>query len=284
VTVEAIVAPDLGSIKADAGSIEQVILNLVINARDAMPGGGKLTIEATNVELDETCGREHMGGRLGAHVMLAISDTGIGMDKATQQRIFEPFFTTKPKGKGTGLGLATVFGIVTQAGGTIWVYSEPGRGTTFKIYLPRTDEMGEPEASRSAAAAVRGSRGTETILVAEDEEQLRTVVRRTLEQQGYAVLVARSGAEAIDLSRKHAGTIDLLLTDLVMSGLNGRELAEQLAPLRPSMKVLYMSGYTENVLADHDLDDPRIAFVAKPFTPEALLRKVRETIDGNRAG
>jgi CheY-like chemotaxis protein len=204
------------------------------------------------------------------------------MDRATQQRIFEPFFTTKPKGQGTGLGLPTVFGIVTQAGGTIWVYSEPGQGTTFKIYLPRTDEAGEPEAPRSPAPAVRGAAGagrSETILVAEDEDQLRTVVQRTLEQQGYAVLVARSGVEAIELATDYAGKIDLLLTDVVMPELNGRELAEQLARHRPSMKVIYMSGYTENVIADHDLESPRVAFMPKPFAPDALLRKVRETLD-----
>jgi len=277
VAVEAIIAPDLGRIKADAGSIEQVILNLVINARDAMPVGGKLTIEAKNAEFDETYGREHLGGVLGPQVLLAITDTGVGMDKATQQRIFEPFFTTKPKGKGTGLGLATVFGIVTQAGGNIWVYSEPGKGTTFKVYLPCTDEVEEPEVSRSTASSFNG---TETILIAEDEEQLRNAVRRALERQGFSVLVACSGPEAIELCERHAGKIALLLTDIVMPGMSGRELVDRLAPLRPSLKVLYMSGYTETVLADPAISDARMAFLPKPFTPESLLRKVRETIDG----
>jgi two-component system cell cycle sensor histidine kinase/response regulator CckA len=276
VAVEAAIAPDLGRIKADAGSIEQVILNLVINARDAMPAGGTLRIEARNVELDEGSGHEHLGGGAGAHVLLAIHDTGTGMDRATQQRIFEPFFTTKPKGKGTGLGLATVFGIVTQAGGHIRVDSAPGRGTTFEVYLPRTDEACERAAPRTAAAPLEA---TETILVAEDEAPLRGVVRHALEQQGFTVLVAGSGHEAIELCGRHAGRIDLLLTDVVMPGLGGRELAAWLAPLRPSMKVLYMSGYTDHAIANHDVGDAKMAFLAKPFTPEALVRKVRETLD-----
>ncbi|HEX2684965.1 MAG TPA: ATP-binding protein [Kofleriaceae bacterium] len=277
VTVTTVIAPDLGRIKADASSIEQVILNLVINARDAMPRGGKLTIEAHNDEVDEAYGREHLGGTMGAQVLLAISDTGVGMDQTTQQRIFEPFFTTKSKGKGTGLGLATVFGIVTQAGGNIRVASEPGQGTTFQVYLPRTDEPGEHQVTRSTVISLQG---VETILVAEDEEQLRNVVRRTLERQGFSVLMARSGSEAIELCETHAGTIALLLTDLVMPGMSGRELADRLVPLRPSIKILYMSGYTENAIANHDLRDARMAFLAKPFTPESLLHKVRELLDG----
>jgi CheY-like chemotaxis protein len=199
------------------------------------------------------------------------------MDQATQQRIFEPFFTTKPRGKGTGLGLATVFGIVTQAGGNIRVSSESGQGTTFQVYLPRTDEPGERQVTRSTVISLQG---VETILVAEDEEQLRNVVRRTLERQGFSVLVARSGSEAIELCEEHAGTIALLLTDLVMPGMSGRELADRLVPLRPSIKILYMSGYTENTIANHDLRDARMAFLAKPFTPESLLHKVREILDG----
>jgi hypothetical protein len=276
ITVEAAIAPDLGCIRADAGSIEQVIMNLVINARDAMSGGGKLTIEAGNVDVDETYGREHLGGRTGAHVRLTIGDNGTGMDKATQQLIFEPFFTTKPKGKGTGLGLATVFGIVTQSGGSIRVHSEPGQGTTFEVYLPRTDEVSEREAPRTAATSLRGA---ETVLVAEDEEQLRSVVRRALEQQGFSVLVACSGQQALELCEGHAGAIDLLITDVVMPGVSGRQLAEQLASLRPTMRVLYMSGYTENAIANHDVGDARMAFLPKPFTPEVLVRKVRETLD-----
>ncbi|HWU90288.1 MAG TPA: ATP-binding protein [Kofleriaceae bacterium] len=275
VTVEAIIAPDLGRIMADESSIEQVILNLVINARDAMPGGGKLTIEARNVDLDEGYALEHLGGIRGAHVLLAISDTGVGMDKATQQRIFEPFFTTKPMGKGTGLGLATVFGIVKQAGGNIWVYSEPGQGTTFKVYLPRTDEAG---AHAGAEGAVAAPASAGTVLVAEDEQQLRDVARRALEQRGFSVLAAGSGREAVELCAEHAGTIDLLLTDVVMPGMSGRELADRLTALRPAMKVVYMSGYTENVVVNRDVTDARRSFLPKPFTPETLLRKVREVL------
>jgi two-component system cell cycle sensor histidine kinase/response regulator CckA len=276
VIVEAVIAPDLGRIKADASSIEQVILNLVVNARDAMRGGGRLTLEARNVDLDEPHGHEHLGGLSGAHVLLAISDTGVGMDRATQQLIFEPFFTTKPKGQGTGLGLATVFGIVKQSGGSISVHSEPGEGTTFRVYLPRTDEVETHEAPRSAASSLEG---TETILVAEDEEQVRDVVRRTLEQRGFSVLVACNGHEAIELGGAHPGPIHLLLTDVVMPGLSGRQLADRLSPLRPSMKIVYMSGYTENALASHDAGDARLVLLPKPFTPEALLRKVRDTLD-----
>jgi PAS domain S-box-containing protein len=276
VVVEAVIAPDLGRIKADASSIEQVILNLVINARDAMPEGGRLLIAAENIELDEAYGREHLGGISGEHVLLSISDTGVGMDKATQQRIFEPFFTTKTKG--TGLGLATVFGIVRQAGGNIWVYSEPGKGTIIKVYLPRTYEVGTREAPRTTGSLFKGA---ETILVAEDEEPLRQVVRRTLETQGFSVLVASSGAEAIELCQRHQGKIDLLLTDMVMPRMSGRELADRLAPLRPSMKVLYMSGYTENAIANHDVGVARMSFLPKPLTPDALLRKVREVLDGS---
>jgi len=198
------------------------------------------------------------------------------MDKPTQQRIFEPFFTTKAKG--TGLGLATVFGIVRQAGGNIWVHSEPGQGTRFTVYLPRTHEREHREAPRGAAGSLRGA---ETILVAEDEEPLRQVVRRTLEEQGFSVLIACSGPEALELCEGHAGTIDLLLTDLVMPRMSGRELANRLAPLRPSMKVLYMSGYTDNAFADDDLGAARLSFLPKPLTPEALVRKVREVLDGD---
>src|SRR5690606_19637231 len=203
-----------------------------------MPEGGQLTLEVRNVELDEAHARAHPGAALGAHVLLAVRDTGTGMDLATQQRIFEPFFTTKPKGKGTGLGLATVFGIVKQSDGDIWVDSEPGRGTTFRIYLPRTDEAEAHEGSRSTPSLLGRA---ETILVAEDEEQLRLVVRRALERQGFSVLIAGGGHEALALCEGHAGKIDLLLTDVVMPRMSGLELADRLAPLRPSMKILYMS-------------------------------------------
>jgi CheY-like chemotaxis protein len=263
-------------VKADPGSIEQVILNLVVNARDAMPNGGRLTLELENVELDEAHGREHLGGIAGPHVLLSVSDTGVGMDRATQQRIFEPFFTTKPVGKGTGLGLATVFGIVTQAGGNIWVYSEVGAGTVFKVFLPRTEEEGPREAPRSSAAKLGG---TETILLTEDEQQLRAVMQRTLEEEGFTVLAAAGGPEAIELCQGYDGEIHLLLTDMIMPRMSGRELVERVAPLRPSMKILFMSGYTERALARRGASDPRFAFLPKPITPDALLRKVREVLD-----
>jgi len=270
------IAPDLGRIKADSGSIEQVILNLVINARDAMPKGGRLMLELENVELDEAHGREHLGGIAGPHVLLSVSDTGVGMDRATQQRIFEPFFTTKPVGKGTGLGLATVFGIVTQAGGNVWVYSEVGAGTVFKVFLPRTEEEGPREAPRSAATRLGG---TETILLTEDEQQLRTVMQRTLEEEGFTVLAAAGGPEAVELCQGYDGEIHLLLTDMIMPRMSGRELVERVAPLRPSMKILFMSGYTERALARRGAGDPRFAFLPKPITPDTLLRKVREVLD-----
>ena len=277
VEVDVAIADDVGNIKADASSIEQVIMNLVVNARDAMPEGGRLSIELRNVDLDAVGAHEQLGDLRGSHVMLAVGDTGIGMDRETQQRIFEPFFTTKPRGKGTGLGLPTVFGIVTQAGGAISVESEPGRGSLFRVYLPLTREALEPAVPRSP---VRSLRGTETILVADDDEQLRQVVRQTLEAQGYTVLVAADGPEAIALCERSAGPIHLLLTDLVMPHMSGRELAGRLASIRPAMKVLYMSGYAEVVTASHDLGATHAALLQKPITPESLLRKLREVLGG----
>ncbi len=269
-------APDLGAVKADPGQVEQVIMNLAVNARDAMPTGGRLTIEAANVEMDEAYVGEHAPARPGRYVMLALSDTGIGMDEQTKARIFEPFFTTKEVGKGTGLGLATVYGIVKQAGGFIWVYSEPGHGASFKVYLPRVDEAAAPELARPAT---RAPGGTETVLLVEDAASVRMVTRQVLERFGYVVLEAPEGDTAMRLATKHHGPIHLLLTDVVMPGISGRELAQQLAPLRPEMKVLYASGYANDAIIQHGILEPGIAYLQKPFTPETLARRVREVLD-----
>ena len=274
-------APDLGAVKADPGQLEQVIMNLAVNARDAMPTGGRLTIEATNVEMDEAYVGEHPPASPGRYVMLALSDTGVGMDEQTKARIFEPFFTTKDVGKGTGLGLATVYGIVKQAGGFIWVYSEPGHGTSFKVYLPRVDEPVAPEAVRPALQGP--GRGTETVLLVEDAASVRMVTRQVLERFGYAVLEAPEGDTALRLATKHHGPIHLLLTDVVMPGISGRELARQLAPLRPEMKVLYASGYANDAIIQHGILEPGIAYLQKPFTPETLARRVREVLDSGRS-
>jgi PAS domain S-box-containing protein len=270
-------APDLGAVKADSGQVEQVIMNLAVNARDAMPTGGRLTLETANVEMDESYIRGHPLARPGRYVMLAVSDTGTGMDGETQAHIFEPFFTTKPSGQGTGLGLATVYGIVKQSGGFIWVYSEPGRGASFKAYLPRVDEP----VSRAAVTPVsRASlRGSETVFLVEDVAAVRAVARQVLERQGYTVLEAPDGGAALRSAAAHVGPIHLLLTDVVMPTLSGRLLAEQLAPTRPAMRVLYMSGYTDNAIVHHGLLDRGIAYLQKPFTPDALARKVRDVLD-----
>jgi two-component system, cell cycle sensor histidine kinase and response regulator CckA len=267
----------LGKAKADPGYLDQVIMNLVVNARDAMPEGGKLTIETQNVELDALYAAAHLGVTPGAHVMLAVSDTGIGMDKATQQRIFEPFFTTKEKGKGTGLGLSTVFGIVRQSGGSIWVYSEPGHGTTFKVFLPRSEEQ-----ARAPVERVRGDgkvTGSETVLLVEDDDQLRCVAHGILERAGYRVLQAGNGPEALLACQKHGGPIQLLLTDVVMPQMSGRELAERVLFARPGIRVLYMSGYTDDAIIHHRVLAPGVALLQKPITPDALLRRLREVLD-----
>jgi two-component system cell cycle sensor histidine kinase/response regulator CckA len=266
----------VGKVKADQGHVEQVVMNLVINARDAMPKGGKLTIETADVVLDETYAEAHLGARPGPHVMLAVSDTGMGMDKATQARIFEPFFTTKEVGKGTGLGLSTVFGIVQQSAGSIWLYSEPGRGTTFKVYLPRTDE---PVVSSGQYADPPTLRGTETILLAEDEEQLRNVTRGILTRNGYTVIEARSADEAWATAEGHKGRIDLLLTDVVMPGMSGADLAAKLQARRPDLRVLCMSGYTDEAVVRHGILGSGMAFLQKPLTPATLLHKVRTVLD-----
>jgi PAS domain S-box-containing protein len=269
--------PSLGQIKADPGQVEQVILNLAVNARDAMPQGGKLTIETQNVYLDNQYARRHTAIQPGNYVMLAVSDTGCGIDAETQVRMFEPFFTTKEQGKGTGLGLSTVYGIVKQSGGHLWVYSEIGKGTTFKIYLPRIDEVIESDEARSALAEL--PQGRETVLLTEDEEQVRQMIQMILEMGGYRVLEAASGEEALTLFKQHEGQIDLIMTDVVMPQMSGRELAQSLEVLHPGIKVLYMSGYTDDAIVRHGLLDQEIAFLQKPFTPDALMRKVREVLD-----
>jgi two-component system cell cycle sensor histidine kinase/response regulator CckA len=263
----------LNMVKADPGQVDQILMNLVVNARDAMPHGGRLTIETANVEFDEEYARSHLPSLPGQYVMIAVSDTGTGMDPDTQRHIFEPFFTTKETGKGTGLGLAMVYGIVKQSGGFIWVYSEQGVGTVFKVYLPRADDLRE---LRSHSAEEPGLlRGTETILVAEDEAGLRTLIRETLGRHGYKVLEAGDGKEAVMVSTKYEEPIDLLIADVVMPQMSGRELAERVTTARPETRVLYISGYTDDAIVQHGVIDPNTDFLQKPFTPSALARKVR---------
>jgi len=273
-------AQNLWSVRADAGQIEQVIMNLAVNARDAMPSGGKLTIETANATLDEEYARMHAPVRPGDYVMFSISDTGAGMDADTQSHIFEPFFTTKGP-KGTGLGLSTVYGIVKQSGGYIWVYSEVARGTTFKIYLPRVPSVEEPlvqpAVSRSQFQKVEP--GTETILLVEDEANLRYLARQYLEKQGYKVIEAADGAVAMQIAVAHEGVIHLLLTDVIMPGMNGRELAQRISEIRPNAKVLYMSGYTENVIGQDGTLDAGVRLLQKPFNLRDLKSKVREVLD-----
>ena len=270
----------LWSVRADAGQIEQVIMNLAVNARDAMPSGGKLTIETANATLDEEYARMHAPVRPGDYVMVSISDTGAGMDAETQSHIFEPFFTTKGP-KGTGLGLSTVYGIVKQSGGYIWVYSEVGRGTTFKIYLPRVPSVEEPlvQPAVSRSQFQRVEPGTETILIVEDEANLRYLARQYLEKQGYKVIEAADGAVAMQIAVAHEGVIHLLLTDVIMPGMNGRELAQRISEIRPNVKVLYMSGYTENVIGQDGTLDAGVRLLQKPFNLRDLKSKVREVLD-----
>jgi len=271
--------PTLAHVRADPGQLEQVVMNLAVNARDAMPEGGKLTIETANIELDDVYARDHYPARPGAYAMLAVSDTGTGMTNEVKAHLFEPFFTTKEKGKGTGLGLATVYGIVKQSGGYIWAYSERGHGTSFKIYLPRVTETtdGVPERTQQRA---RPAHGTETVLVAEDEAPVRTVARQVLERHGYTVLEAPSAEAALDIVARYSGPVHLLLTDVIMPGMSGPDLAKRLAALRPEVRVVYMSGYTDDAIVRHGMLEPGVVYVQKPFTPDALARKIREVLDG----
>jgi PAS domain S-box-containing protein len=268
---------DLGRVKTDPGQIEQVIMNLAVNARDAMPKGGKLTIETANVDLDQAYARAHIAVTPGRYIMISVSDTGVGMTPEIRDRVFEPFFTTKDKGKGTGLGLSTVYGIVKQSGGNIWVYSEPGKGTTFKIYLPRVDEPLEELGEKVVREQL--PQGSETILIVEDDEEVRKLAIRILRTQGYTVLEACQGKDALSVLEKHKKPIDLLLSDVVMPGMDGRELAKQLGVLYPGMKVLYMSGYTDNAIVHHGVLYKGMNYIQKPFTIDGLARKVREVLD-----
>jgi PAS domain S-box-containing protein len=272
-------AADLDMIEADAGQIEQVIMNLVVNARDAMPSGGRLGLETANVDVDQTFARTHVGLHVGPHVMLAVSDTGVGIDRQTQEKIFEPFFTTKEPGKGTGLGLPTVFGIIKQSGGGIFVDSCVGEGTTFRIYFPRGD--GRP-AHPAAAAADRASGGSETVLLVEDEEQVRHLVSRILRRSGYAVLEAARPKDALELAGRIEQPIHLLITDVVMPQLNGRQLAERVRTLRPDLEILFMSGYSDHLLERDGVLERGLHFLPKPITPAALTQAVRAILDARR--
>ncbi|MFM8551545.1 MAG: PAS domain S-box protein [Nitrospiraceae bacterium] len=269
-----------GAIKADQGQIEQVLLNLVVNARDAMPKGGRVTVETANVDVDESLARQSGTIKPGPYVLLAVTDTGEGMDAHTQAKIFEPFFTTKERGKGTGLGLATVYGIVRQSGGHILVSSKVGHGTTMKVYLPRVSEALSVAESGSDDDGM--TQGGETVLLVEDEEAIRKLLGRELQAKGYQVLEAREGLEAVEVCRRHQGPIHLLVTDVVMPKLSGRELADRVAPMRPDMRVLYLSGYTDDASVRHGVLEANVFFVQKPFTPTQLLLKVRAVLDGSR--
>jgi len=268
--------PALGTVEADPGQIEQVIMNLVVNARDAMPEGGKLTIETRNVEVDEACAAKRASWRPGPYAVLAVSDTGCGMDAATKARIFEPFFTTKEVGKGTGLGLATVYGIVEQSGGRIDVDSEPGRGASFTIYLPRVDKRAP--AAETHPRPTDEPAGRETVLLVEDEDPVRVMAREILRLNSYTVLEASNGSEALRIGQQCPGPIHLMLTDVVMPQINGPQLAQRLAPLRPGMKVLYMSGYADGDIVRQHVLEPGMPFLQKPFMPGALAHKVREVL------
>jgi len=267
--------PEAAHTRADAGQLEQVLMNLVVNAKDAMSAGGTLTIQTEKIVVDENHHRGPTFIRPGHYVMLSVSDTGMGMDKETQSRIFEPFFTTKEKGKGTGLGLSTVYGIVKQTGGYVMVQSEAGRGATFQIYLPRVDGVAEKHSVPVPHAALGGN---ETVLLVEDEESVRQLVRETLASKGYEVMEAENGEDGVAIAARHNGKIDLVITDVVMPGMGGRELVKQLAQTRPETKVLYLSGYTEDAIVSEGTIESGAAFLQKPFTLQNLSRKVREVL------
>jgi signal transduction histidine kinase/ActR/RegA family two-component response regulator len=271
-----------GLVKTDPGQLQQVIVNLAVNARDAMPQGGRLTLETSDVVLDEAFARLHPSVRPGPHVMLAVSDTGHGMDAATQKRVFEPFFTTKPLGQGTGLGLATAYGIVKQSGGSIWVYSEVGHGTTFKVYLPRTD--GLEDADAPAPIELRAPGGSETILLVEDEGPVREFVHKVLSRRGYAVHAVGNPVLALEYARAHRAAIDLVLSDVILPDMSGRAMVTQVEQWHPESAVLFMSGYTDQAIVHQGVLDPGTAFLQKPFTADALMRKVREVLDAKAAG
>ena len=275
-------APDIGVVKTDPVHIQQVLLNLAMNAQDAMPHGGRLTIETANVDLDASHALSHREVQPGPYVQLAVSDTGAGMDAATLGHIFEPFFTTKSQAKGTGLGLATVYGIVKQSGGHIWVYSEPGKGTSFKIYLPRLEGAAAPRASEIPRSEERGEETpTATLLIVEDEDALRSLMVKACRDAGYHVLEGRGGEEAMALIASHSGKIDLLVTDVIMPGISGRTLADQVAERRPETRILFCSGYAENAVVHHGVLAPDVEFLQKPFTPDALLRRIRSVLRGS---
>jgi len=267
--------PGLGAVRADPGQVEQVLLNLAVNARDAMPTGGRLTIETRNVDLDEDYARLHPDARPGPHVLVAVSDTGSGMTEQVKGRIFEPFFTTKAQGHGTGLGLAMVYGIVKQSGGHVEVYTEVGLGSTFKVYLPRLEAT---ESSKATSGIGPPPKGTETVLLVEDEDGVRALTRHVLQGCGYNVLEAADGEEALHRAEEHSGPIQLLVTDVVMPGMGGRVLAERLTASRPELKVLFLSGYTDDAVVRHGILHQAVNFLQKPYTPTLLAHKVREVL------
>jgi two-component system, cell cycle sensor histidine kinase and response regulator CckA len=273
-------ARDLALIRADPSQLEQVLLNLAVNARDAMPAGGDLIITTDNAELSDEQLDRHLGASAGSYVMLSVTDTGGGMTKEVQRRLFEPFYTTKEAGKGTGLGLATVHGIVKQSGGDVYVYSEVGHGTTFKVYFPRLSESAEADICPAENPAIPPG-GSETLLLAEDDDVLRALGARVLGALGYKVLVARTGAEALRIVAEYDGTIDLIATDVVMPGMNGSHLVEKVLEARPGIRVLFMSGYTDDEVMRRGVIDGQTAFLQKPFTPDLLAQKVRGVLDGS---